>query len=117
MAILALALAVCALCVSVVGLVLLLLWADRFSARLANLALNTVKREAEKEPDRPDPSAVWEEGINNMLDYQLKNYGLKTDFLRAVRELFCNDVIRAFESSARNRTAELVQVAVKLEDH
>lgn len=57
---------------------------DMVSERFANLALKVAELEKAQKEDKPylDMSARWDEGINNMMEYQLRGYGLNTDFLK-----------------------------------
>ena len=52
--------------------------------RLASLALKVAELEKAQgnAENYPDMSKRWEDGLNNMMEYSLKGYGLNTDFLK-----------------------------------
>ena len=57
---------------------------DELMDIVANLALEVSKLDKEEEePQRPDQDAgrAWEEAINNLMAYELKDYGLNVGFL------------------------------------
>ena len=52
---------------------------------LASLALTVTKlkqEQTEEEQQKKEAGKAWEEGINNLMNYELKGYGLNLDFLQ-----------------------------------
>lgn len=61
-----------------------LLWREQMLSHISSLAKEVAELKKTQEEDRLEArnaGALWEEGINNMMAFNPKNYGLNTDFL------------------------------------
>lgn len=57
---------------------------DEYSEIVSNLALTVAKldvKEEKTEQERDDAAKLWEDAVNNLMSYELKNYGLDVSFL------------------------------------
>lgn len=85
MAYLTLTLAIFAAFTGSAAFFLVIIWKGSTDDKLASMALKMVElqKQLEAEERQPfDPAAKWDEGLNNMMEYTLKGYGLNTDFLK-----------------------------------
>ena len=85
MAVLTLTLALFAAFTAGAAFFLTILWKGSTDDKMASMSLKLVELEKQaKEVDRAafDPSAKLEEGLNNIMEYTLKGYGLNTEFLK-----------------------------------
>lgn len=85
MAVLTLTAALSALLLALVGFYFALILRERTASQLASLAQEVAELKKAREEDEKQAEqagAAWEEGLNNMMAYTLKGYGLNTDFLK-----------------------------------
>lgn len=85
MDVLTLVVALLALMLSICCLFLLLLERSRSISRIANMAAGIValkKERDEAESEKGKAGEMWQKGIDGIMAYELKNYGLNVDFLK-----------------------------------
>ena len=84
MELLTLILSLTAIFMAAAGIYLVLRYRETTDSEMANLALHVAEQKKEfdeREEQERKSAQAWDEGINNMMSYTLKGYGLNTDFL------------------------------------